>query len=128
MLYQAHLTIPANTLEIAKVETILKLPQGIINKVEVAFPPGCNALAHVQVYIKEHLVFPSSPDDSFAWDNYTEQWAEDFNLNEAPYELAFRGWNLDENYEHTITLRIAMLSNTNSMAAYLQKLIGVQNV
>jgi hypothetical protein len=126
MIYQSHLTLPANTLETAKIENILVLPMGVINKAEICFPSGCSGLAHVQVYFRETLLWPSSPDDSFAWDGDTISWAEDFSMTEAPYELLFRGWNEDELYQHIVTLRVAMLSGTNSLAAYMTKLIAPQ--
>lgn len=128
MLYQLELTIPSQTLQSNPLEGHLILPKGVINQVEVAFPPGCAALAYVEIYVKEHKIWPSDPDSAFHWDNYTLRWNEDFAMEEIPFELVVRGWNRDELYEHTVTVRVAMLSKTSNFEQYLTRLIGTQNI
>lgn len=128
MLYQLEITIPAQTQKANPVLDRLVLPQGVINQVEIAFPPGCAALAYVEIYVKEHKIWPSDPSSAFHWDDYTLRWSEDFRMDEQPFELIVKGWNIDDIYPHTVTVRVSMLSNTSNFEQYLTRLIGTRNI
>lgn len=124
MLYQESLTIPPNTDSNVPVSQDMELLPGTITKIEILFPPGCNGLAHLEIYQKIHKLWPSSPDASFFGDTYPISWNEDYEVNEIPYSLTLLGWNLDNLYPHTVTVRIAMLTGSDGWADYLAKLIG----
>lgn len=107
MLFIYRLTIPANTAESDKEQLDFKLPRGTINKVEVAFPAGAMGEAHLQIFHQEHQLFPTVLGESFAWDNASIVWLENYELPEAWNELSLRGWNTDDTFQHTVTVRFA---------------------
>lgn len=115
MLYIHRLTIPADTAESAKEQVSFKLPQGMLSKVEIAFPPGPMALAHAQVYHNEHQLFPNNLGESYQWDNYTIVWEGEYLLEEAWNQLSIRGWNEDDTYEHEVTGRFTISGRTWSL-------------
>jgi hypothetical protein len=110
MLYVHALTIPANTAVGDPVTYDLKLTHGILHRVEVEFPPLCAGLAHLVVERFGSQLWPTNPDGDLASDGYTIAWDEDYELTEAPYSIKLRGWNEDDTYPHTITLRVALAS------------------
>ncbi len=105
MEYVFRLTIPANTPKSSPERLNCQLTHGIINHVSVCFPPKKCNLAHLVIYRFEHQVWPTNPEESFAWDDYTIEFDEEFELLEWPYTMSIRGWNEDDTYEHTITVR-----------------------
>ena len=108
MFYDYSIAIPANTTKANSVIEICKMTYGIIKHVAIAFPPGPKGLAHLTVYRFEHQVWPSNPDGDFAWDNFTIEFNEEFDLTEKPHVLTLRGWNDDDTYPHTITVRFEL--------------------
>ena len=122
MYYKSSLTIPANTPKSAKVYADIQCGYGKIIKIDVGFPPGCCNLAHVALEYEGAILWPSSPDEYLAWDNYIFSWNEDFPMFVEPYILRIVGYNEDSLYEHTISVLINMLSGVNTIEDYLKRL------
>jgi len=116
VLYEFDITIPANTAKADWERVDCLLTYGIIRHVEVAFPPGPYGLAHVVIYRFEHQVWPTNPESDFAWDNYTIAFDEEFALDVWPYTMSVRGWNEDDTYQHTVTVRFEIGGREWSLA------------
>ena len=108
MLYVLALTIPANTAEATPYEEDLKLTDGVITRVEVEFPAGCQGLAHSYARQAIHQVFPTNPDGDLCSDNYVIAWNDYQDIDADPRVLTIGGWNTDDTYDHTITWRIEL--------------------
>ena len=108
MIFVFPVTTPANTAESAKQKTALKLTAGHINFVELHFPPGVNALAHLSINYGLYQLFPSNQDADFSSGSETIDWIEDIELDQPPFEFVAYSWNDDDTYEHTITVRISI--------------------
>lgn len=117
MLYEFDLTIPANTTEASPTELEAVMSVGTIHQVEVQIPLGCKGLTHVQVLRELHQLWPSNPESNVKGDNALIRWREDYDLNETPFSLTLRGWNVDDSYAHTITFRFALLGPDAKQAA-----------
>lgn len=124
MLYTTSLTIPANTSQAAFVSDDILLVPGTITRVFVHFPPGCCGLAHVVIMDKSFQLWPTSPGESLHGDTYPIEWAEDYLIRENPYQLTVRGWNLDNLYDHTVTVMLALLSGSEGWRSLMGKLVG----
>lgn len=109
MNYVFDLAIPANTTKASPVSELHRLTHGIIHRVEVSFPPGCAGLAHVVILRGLHQLWPTNPEGSFHSDSYTSQWNDYHRLFAEPFAVVLKGWNLDDTYPHTITVRLALL-------------------
>jgi len=109
MYYETILTLPANTLQTDPVRQILPIHPGTIQHVEVLFPPGCAALAHVQVLYWCHQLWPSNPDSFFSGNGYPISYDEDLQIVDPPYELELVGWNEDDTYAHHPILRVQVV-------------------
>ena len=102
MFFRYTLDVPANTAEGDPQELICDLTYGIVTRVMVGFPRGAAGLAHCRIFHHEHQVWPTNPEEGFAWDDFVFIFEENYELHQAPYELKIRAWNDDECYPHEI--------------------------
>ena len=109
MFYAYDVTIPANTTEVAAVETELQLNEGIIHRIGIGFPENCSGLARVRLLRFSHPVFPTNKDAKFQWDGEAVWWDEYLPLRDSPFTLTAHSWNLDDTYPHTITIWIGVM-------------------
>jgi hypothetical protein len=126
MMYVFPITTPPSTPATAKLKTILPLARGKITRVDVQFPSGLQGYAHLAINRGLYQLFPSNADGDFASSQETIWWPENYDIDQGPYQLEAYSWNLDNTYQHTITVRIVMepLSSTPSITEELAKLLG----
>lgn len=109
MLFVYSITTPANTLEKSKKETILKVAFGIIHSVDIHFPPGPAGLLHIHINDALHQVFPYNTGSDFASDDTNISFREFIPSLVAPFKLKAFTWNLDDTFEHIVTVRLGIL-------------------
>lgn len=102
MFFRHTLDIPANTAKTDPLELVADLTHGIITRVMVGFPRGAAGLAHVRILRGGHQVWPTNPEEDFAWDNFVFNFEENYELYDQPYQLTIQGYNLDECYPHEV--------------------------
>ena len=122
MIYEKRLTIPALTLESAKVSATCEIHPGTVKHGEIYFPPGVSALAHIQVYFWDRLIWPTNPNSDFTGDNTLLSFPENLVIIEPPYEFVVKGWNEDDTYPHTPIVRFQIDAETQTIAALLRML------
>lgn len=108
MIYVFKIKTPANTAEADKQKTDLVLERGVTYRININFPPGPSELLHLQITDALHHVWPTNPDGSFASDSERINFEDEYPLLEPPYELYAYTWNLDDTYEHGVTIRIGI--------------------
>lgn len=108
MFYVFAITTPANTAATAKLKTTLQLTRGKITQVQVHFPSGQIGLTHIALNSRLHQFLPTNAEANFSSSGETIPIAEDFALDTPPYQLEAYTWNLDDTYEHTITVRVQL--------------------
>jgi hypothetical protein len=122
MIYEKRLTIPANTAQAAPVSTTVEVHPGVVKRVEVSFPPGPAGLAHCQIYLWERQIWPANPDSDFAGDDLQMIFDEDLDLADPPFEFDIVGWNLDDTYPHTVTVRLLILPYDRDLRTLIEAL------
>lgn len=110
MHYDFTLTIPPNRTEVNPIILVGKITHGIINKVSVEFPPGCYRLAHIRIFRYQSQIFPSNIESSIVGDTFPVEFEEYYPVIDMPYEIKIIGWNDDDTYQHTVIVRIGLLS------------------
>ena len=65
MIYVAQLSIAASTLPTSPTIEDLCVTRGLVYKLEVQFPSGCQGLVGVSIYDGAYQVWPSTPDKWF---------------------------------------------------------------
>jgi len=99
--YVVPLEVPAKTPQDAPVERVLKVEEPVVTEISVFFPPGCFALAHVQVFYGELQLAPKPVGASFTGDGIEPRHPLRWFPPEVPFELRILGWNEDVEYKHT---------------------------
>jgi hypothetical protein len=108
MFFDVALTIPANTPALVPLIQEVTLPPGVIQQVDVQFPLGCVGLVHTLCRRGSHQVWPTNDSGNFSSNGQTITWAEDYELNDAPFVLRLFGWNTDDTFPHTVSWRFSM--------------------
>jgi len=119
MVYAASITTDKDTSEANAKETILRVTKGLIYRIETDFPPGCCGLLHMQLYDAGYMVYPASPGVSFHGDNAVVGFDDCYLKGAAPYAFLIKTWNLDDTWDHTIQVRVAMASAEAFMSRYM---------
>lgn len=110
MLYTWDKKVEAGVHLIAnKLEVPLRLAPGIITWVSVLFPPGCHGMVKCQIFHREHQIFPSRDVMSISGDGIPVEWNEYYEMYERPFDLLARLWGEGCTYDHTVSIRIAVL-------------------
>lgn len=109
MFYDYSFAIPANTIKPAPHEQEVYLPPGIIHRIELGFPKGCAALAHLTIRHGLNQLWPTNADGSFNSDGYTIVINEHYHIRTEPFILTLVGWNFDDTFLHTIEVRFGVL-------------------
>lgn len=110
MFYEFAVAVPAYTLEVWPVKQVLKLTAGIIHHVEVEFPAGCRGYVYCKLLHQEHQLWPTNPQGSFRGEGYIIPITEYYPLVEAPYSLKAVAWSPDAIYDHTLRVRVGVLT------------------
>lgn len=108
-IFRFSITTDANTTKANKKETVLKLTGGVIHQISISFPSGPLGLLHLQIVDGLFQVWPTNPDENFAWENVNISFKEFYELNQSPYRLSAFTWNEDDTYAHEVIIRIGVL-------------------
>lgn len=95
-----------NTTETDATITEISLQKGMIEYVNVIFPPGSVGLLHLQLFIHGEQVSPWNKTGSIIGNNVTIQAIKNYPLSQPPYIIIARLWNLDDTYDHSVLLDI----------------------
>jgi len=109
MFYVWDFTLPKNRVEATRTRNFLQMERGTITRCEIMFPSGCCGLVFCYINYALHQVYPKNPDHRLSGNGETIVSSDEYELNVEPYQLEFHGWNEDEIYNHTITVRIQLL-------------------
>lgn len=116
--------VPADTVQSAPVEAVLKLQPGIIRWWFVGFPPGSADLLRAVVHRFEHQILPEAEGEFLYWGGHLWVIEDDYKLVDEPYEVLVRAWNLDDSYEHKLLVGAVVLSEPEVTAeGLLQRLL-----
>ena len=109
MFYAWNITLEKDKDIFNKTKRILDLERGTIIRCDVVFPVGCCGLVHVHINQALHQVYPKNPDYQYIGNGETVVSSDEYEIKEEPFQLEFYGWNTDEKYHHTITVRIQLV-------------------
>lgn len=104
-----HITIPKNTYAESPKIDYIALPPGVIRQVGYFFPLGCKGLAHLTIWHGTVQQWPRSQAYSYTGDNTQRNFPSDYILLEALNLLTIKTWNLDDTWQHTVTVHLTLL-------------------
>lgn len=88
---------------------VLKIAKGIITWVSVIFPPGCHGLVSCVLLHHEHQIAPSTESLVMIGDSHPIEWNDYYESYQPPFELKAKLWGDSCSYDHTITIKVAVL-------------------
>jgi len=103
------ITVPADTSEDNPLEKDLILTEGVIDRVDVKFPPGCHGLVKVRLLRYGSQLIPLTRGEWVTGDGETVPTEGYYELLEEPYTLRFVGCSPGTQYEHTVTVRVNVM-------------------
>jgi len=119
VIYSKYILTPITDYAIQPLQTVLKVTNGLVYKVEVDFPPGPSGLLKLQIYDGGHQVWPSTPGEYFITDGYCISFDDTLLKLVAPFQFDIYTWNEDTVHAHGVTVRIGMVSSEIYMARFL---------
>jgi len=101
MWYRYYLTVPRGTTRIRPVRKEIELPEGVITKGRVRFPPGPRGQVFTAVYQGTHKMWPRG-EGNYAWgdDEAIEMGEHVRNITGWHYFL--EGYEVNCRYNHTV--------------------------
>ena len=109
MIFQATVTIPANTLVDNPKKQTLVIAKGIISKFMIRPRAGHHGLAHLTISFHEVQIAPSTRSMDLHGDFFPLDWEDYYECYQPPFELDLVGWNEDETYPHSFDIFIVVL-------------------
>ena len=103
------ITVPADTPLLAPITQKLKLPAGIISKIDIKFPSGCNGMVKVVIKRWTFQLVPLSSGEWITGNDETVPTETTYELLETPFEIEFQACSPSTTYEHKITIRIEVI-------------------
>jgi len=76
---------------------------GILTDVVIAFRFGTDRTTHVHIDEVLHQIFPTNPEETYAFDGYTLTISDKYELLPATRKIYLRGWN-EGDYPHTVAV------------------------
>lgn len=124
MFYSFEITVPPNTDNRHKQETIAKLSHGVITRVSYRPRPGHAALCHCQVLYRRSQQFPRNLNGDLHGDSWTIEWDEWLEIFNPPHVLYILSWNDDDTYPHTFDISFTVLPKWVVLPYAFAKSIG----
>lgn len=119
MIYNLDILTPPETFATEPLKTIMPVTNGLIYRVEIYFPPGPYGLLHCWINDGSYQVWPSHDGTAFRGNSLMISF-DDLYLKELPpYELSVYTYNLDDTYEHSVMVRIGLVSKDVYLARFL---------
>ena len=128
MYYAWNVTLTKGNSAVTPEKTVFNLENGIITRCEIVFPSGCSGLVFCHINQALHQVYPKNPEFQFTGNGETIIASDEFNLKEEPHQLEFFGWNTDEVYDHTITVRIQIVPQREITRLALGEMLRFMNL
>jgi len=119
VIYVTDVEIAAETEKASPDLVVLKVTRGLVYRVEIEFPLGCEGLAGVQVYDGGFQVWPINPGEWLKKAHGTISFDDLYLKLQPPYQFTIHGYNSDDTYTHTPIVRIGLVSPEAYQARYL---------
>ena len=109
MYYAWNILLERENTSVTPEKTILAIEKGTIIRCETVFPSGCAGLVFCHIDHALHQVYPKNPNYQYSGNGESIVATDEYDIKEEPYQVEFYGWNTDEIYDHTITVRIQIV-------------------
>ena len=109
MLFVASVNVPAGTPANNPVKKTIRLEPGVLRKVEIVFPFGCNCLVGVKIAHGEKIIIPRNAKEWVVGNGETVHIDTLLEHYDEPFELTIYASSPGTNYDHTVYFRFHVL-------------------
>ena len=102
--YQATIE-PTHTVN-SPLEQSIKLGSGILKRVQIFFPSGCNQKVMCSIWNNGEQIVPTNPDGFYSLDGSIADAMMYHNLDQKTNQLWFVGWSTGTDYDHTLSIML----------------------
>ena len=113
MLYKKEIPIPFSTQINSPVEIIFPITAGTITRVGIFIPWGCADLVGIQIYRYTFQITPLTRGEWMKGNDILHSYKTHHNIDQEPWSLIVKGYNLDDTYSHTPYVQIEMSRNSS---------------
>jgi hypothetical protein len=128
MFYAWNILLSSGGSAAGKTKQVLQLAKGVITRTEFIFPTGCAALVSCTLNDALHQVYPANPDLAFTGDGEKIEITDEYSMQFEPYQLQFYGWNTDETYDHTVTIRLLLIPRSHIFRVTMAEVYRLSNL
>jgi len=119
MIYVANITTSKDTEQAALKKTTIHVTKGLVYKVEFYFPSGSAGLMGVAVFDGLFQVWPSTVGEFFVGEDHVVSFDDLYLKQSSPFEFQCYTYNNDDTYQHTVSVRIGLVSKEVFQARFL---------
>jgi len=119
MIYSLDIATSKSTAYADRDTKPLHVTKGLVYKVEIFFPPGSHGLLHCFIMDGGYQCWPSNPGQTFTGDDILISFDDIYIKNSAPFIFNVNTFNLDDTYDHALSIRIGLVSADIFMARFL---------
>jgi len=109
MLFEKDILVETSHIITNKKVDTLQIAHGIITWISILYPTGCHGMVHCIIRHHEHQIAPSTEGMNIIGDGIPVEWNEYYESYQPPYELKVELWGVSCTYNHTVTIRVAIL-------------------
>jgi len=111
MYYEKKITTANTYTTSSPLETVVKATYGIINWVEIEFPPKGAYSVGVSIWHHGHPIIPSVASDWVYSDGHTVQFNEWIELKDLLNNITIRTFNNSTSHSHDVVVRFTVLKD-----------------
>ena len=104
MFDQKQLAVPANTPATEPATVEFSLTPGMLEKVYVHFPDGCNQMVHVVIYQGERQLIPRDANSTISGNDYTYEITQAARILQGYGKFVARGWSPGSSSPHNVLI------------------------
>ena len=119
MIFSTRITLPLGGSVDSLVSQTLRVVLGLVYKVEIYFPSGSAGKARVAIKDGNYQVWPTTPNQFFRGSNILLQYDDLYFKNNKPAEFQVVGFNDCDTYDHSVIVRIGLVSEEEFKARFL---------
>lgn len=105
--YSYNKTFTAGKTKTSQESLEMKCHWGILEEVHISFMHGTGRLCHVHIDESLHQIYPTNPEETYAFDGYTLPIKGDYVLLPGVNKLFLRGWNTGS-YDHNVAVAFSI--------------------
>ena len=109
MLYTKDITFSSGGTVNNQTSSNIKAAKGIIHKIDIVFPSGCEGLVKVAIFLGSNSITPSTAGMTVSGNGEIVTVPEFIELRKDFNIITIKGFNEDDTYDHTISFRIYVL-------------------